>query len=421
MEIYVYMDASNLVDAPLYMGKLFAESVRGREVFSFEASNDWVQSGCTPYLDADLRMSEGSQYAPAGKTNFGLFLDSCPDRWGRVLMQRRARLRARKDGETAPRLRESDYLLGVYDGNRMGALRFSTSPGGPFLDNDAALATPPVTSLRALEQASLGYESEEQRHSPEYRRWLDMLYNPGSSLGGARPKANVLDEGGDLWIAKFPSRHDTFDVGAWEYLVTCMARDFGLCVPAVRLKRFSSRHHTFMTKRFDRAGGGRLHFASAMTLLGYRDGDSAAEGVSYLELAEFVQRYGVSPQDDLYELWRRVAFNIAVSNCDDHLRNHGFVLERQGWRLSPAYDLTPCPDGLGLKLNVDETDNSLDFSLALSTASYYGVDESRARDTLAHLRDVVGTWRGRAAALGLPRASVEDMQPAFRLPSAARV
>ncbi len=421
MDIYVYVDAANLEGSPLYMGKLLAESVRGREVFCFEASKDWAHSGCFPYLDADLRMYEGSQYAPAGKDNFGLFLDSCPDRWGRVLMQRRARLRARESGEGVPRLRESDYLLGVYDGNRMGALRFSLSPGGPFLDNDASLATPPLTSLRALEQASLGYESEEERRSPEYRRWLEMLYNPGSSLGGARPKANVVDAEGNLWIAKFPSRHDTFDVGAWEYLVTCMARDFGLNVPAVRLGKYTSRHHTYMTRRFDRIPGGRLHFASAMTLLGYRDGDSAAEGVSYLELSEFVQRYGASPQEDMEELWRRVAFNIAVSNCDDHLCNHGFVLGKRGWRLSPAYDLTPCPDGVGLKLNVDETDNALDFGLALSTAPYYGVDDSTAREALSRLRQIVGTWRDRAAALGISRASQEEMEPAFRLPSAPGV
>ena len=412
MEIYVYMDARNLVDASLFLGVLNAEKIKGKEIFSFQADEGCIKKGKLQFLDADLMQYEGSLYAPNGKPNFGLFLDSCPDRWGRVLMQRRERLRA--NDSSPKKLMESDYLLGVYDKNRMGALRFKTDKRGPFLDDDENLATPPITSLRALEQASLGYEKDDAMQSKEYANWVRMLYSPGSSLGGARPKANVLDVDGSLWIAKFPSRNDNCDVGAWEYIVTEMAREFGINVPSTRLRQFSSRNHTFLTKRFDRIYNGRIHFASAMTLLGYKDGNDADDGISYLELAEFLQRYGTPElQKDLRELWKRILFNVAVSNCDDHLRNHGFILTSKGWILSPAYDLTPNPYGTGLKLNIDETDNSLSFDLVLSTSSYYGVDDKEANMELSKLRVIVSSWRSRAKQIGISHFEQSGMETAF--------
>lgn len=416
MDIYVYVDARELTPAPLLMGVLHVQTVRGREIFSFTAHDAWLRNSSFAYLDADLQPYAGEQFVPQGKMNFGIFTDSCPDRWGRVLMQRRERLRAKDENRAVRRLAESDYLLGVYDGNRMGALRFKTHADGPFLDNDARLATPPVASIRALEQASLNYERTDAEHSPEYRNWLRSLYSPGSSLGGARPKANLLDVDGSVWIAKFPSRHDEVDVGGWEQVVTAMARDFGIATPPTRAERYSSRHHTFLTRRFDRThAGDRRYFASAMTLLGYADGDDAQQGVSYLELAEFIERYGCEQRADLTELWKRVVFNMAISNCDDHLRNHGFILTPKGWRLSPAYDLTPNPHGSGLKLNIDEADNALDFDLAIDTAPYYGIDTSQAAQLVSLCRRVCSTWRDRATRLGLSRTEQELVAPAFGL------
>lgn len=415
MDIYVYIDAYNLVEEPLLMGVLRATQVRGKEVFSFKADEGWLSHTSLAYLDADLQPYKGNQYVSQDKSNFGLFLDSCPDRWGRVLMQRRERLRAKDNNLRMRKLQESDYLLGVYDGNRMGALRFKASLDGPFLDDDQSLATPPVTSLRALEQASLGYERETSEDSPENKQWIRMLYSPGSSLGGARPKANVIDERGNLWIAKFPSLHDNIDVGAWEYIVTSMASDFGLRVPQIDAKLFSSQHHTFMTKRFDRQSGSkRLYFASAMTLLGYVDGNDAGDDISYLELAEFLQRYGSNrQQEDMVELWKRVLFNVAISNCDDHLRNHGFILTPKGWELSPVYDLTPNPTGTGLKLNIDESNNALDMDLVLSTASFYGISDQEALKQTERLKPIIASWRGRAERLGVPRAEQNQMEAAF--------
>lgn len=417
MDIYVYIDAAGLTDNPLLMGLLHAEKVRGKEIFSFRANKEWLANKSFAVLDADLGQYSGDQYAPDGKDNFGIFTDSCPDRWGRILMQRRERLKAEEESRSVKRLETSDYLLGVYDGNRMGALRFKTSPDGPFLDNDSELATPPVASLRMLEQTSLNYERDDAEESPEYRKWVRMLYSPGSSLGGARPKANVVDTEGNLWIAKFPSRHDTIDVGAWEYIVTLMAHDFGINTPEIKVGKYSSCHHTFMTKRFDRTQKGRrLYFASAMTLLGYTDGDDAMEGASYLELAEFLERFGTPRQkEDLRELWKRIVFNIAISNCDDHLRNHGFILSPKGWRLSPVFDLTPNPTGTGLKLNIDETDNTLDFDLAIGSAPYYGIDANEASSLIESCKSICSSWRSRAAQLGINRQEQELMAPAFRI------
>jgi serine/threonine-protein kinase HipA len=415
MNIYVYIDAYGLTNGPMLMGTLKAETTRGKQIFSFRADDNWLRNGIFSYLDPDLQQYSGAQYVPDEKGNFGLFLDSCPDRWGRMLMQRRERIRAKESGETIRKLQDSDYLLGVYDGNRMGALRFKTDINGNFMDDDAYLATPPVTSLRALEQASLNYEHSDAEQSPEYTNWVRMLYSPGSSLGGARPKANVIDTDGNLWIAKFPSKNDTTDVGAWEYLVTEMARHFGLRVPETKTYKFSSKYHTFLTKRFDRQGiDKRLYFASAMTLLGYNDGDDAHDGASYLELAEFLQNYGTPRlKDDLEELWKRVVFNIAISNCDDHLRNHGFILTSHGWILSPVFDLTPNPNGLGLKLNINEDDNSLNYQLAIDTASYYGITKDDAFDLVKRVKNLFSDWHQIANYLGISRAEQEQIAPAF--------
>lgn len=414
MEIYVFMDAIGITNSPLYIGQLSVRRVRGKEIFFFSADAAWAENKALKYLDADLKPVSGEQYVPEGKPNFGVFLDSCPDRWGRVLMQRRERIRAQEESRDIRKLHETDYLLGVCDDTRMGALRFKTDPNGPFLDNEPTLTTPPIASLRALEQASLEYERDDDNQA-EYRKWIRMLYSPGSSLGGARPKANVVDTNGNLWIAKFPSRHDDCDVAAWEYLVTNMAREFGISVPETKLERFSSRYHTFLSKRFDRVGKQRIHFSSAMTLLGYVDGDDASNDVSYLEMADFLQNYGGKEQAaDLKELWRRVLFNVAISNCDDHLRNHGFLLTPKGWKLSPAYDLTPNPQGMGLKLNIDEDNNALDPDLVLSTAEFYGYELKEATAERNKLKSILSNWRQKAMSIGLSRSEQDRFQLAFQ-------
>ena len=411
--IYVYMDWQES-DSPIQMGVLHSEVLRGKEVFSFENNTDWLTYKQFRALDPDLAQFSGKQYLPADKSNFGMFLDSSPDRWGRMLMRRREAINARLENRPSRTLTEADYLLGVYDGNRMGALRFKLSPDDEFMDNNKAMATPPWTSIRDLEYASLQLEKENLKDDAEYAKWLNMLIAPGSSLGGARPKANILDNNGALWIAKFPSGHDTKDMGAWEAVTAEMARKCGIEMAESRAQKFSNRQHTFLTKRFDRINGKRIHFASAMTLLGYTDGTNSAEGVSYLELAEWIGRNCDNVSQNLEQLWRRIVFNIAVSNCDDHLRNHGFLLTPKGWTLSPAYDINPDEHGMGLKLNISEDDNSLDFELALSVAAYFGLDNATSNEIINHTKKVVSNWQQLATQYGISRSEQEDNAGAFR-------
>src|SRR5690606_320317 len=335
-----------------------------------------------------------------------------PDRWGRLLMQRREALLARQEARAARPLQESDYLLGVHDANRLGALRFKTDPQGPFLDDDHRLSAPPMTSLREREQAARQVEQNENPDDPDYSKWLLMLVSPGSSLGGARPKASVIDENGELWIAKFPSHHDGHDIGLWEYLTYQLALKAGIDMATSAIGRYHSDQHTFLTKRFDRENGRRIHFSSAMTQLEYYDGE---DGASYLELAEFLTNHGSRTKEDLAQLWRRIVFNIAVSNVDDHLRNHGFLFDGSGWRLSPAYDINPTAIANGLHLNINDQDNRLDYTLAFEVIDFFRLSDKEAEEIFMEVIAAVSQWRNLANQLGISRAEQETMKSAFNI------
>jgi serine/threonine-protein kinase HipA len=412
-QIHVYLDWLDL-EGLQKLGVLQAEQLRGKEVFSFSYNKEWLESGFALLLDPDLDLYSGPQYLRDEKPNFGLFMDSSPDRWGRVLMQRREAVNARSENRKARSLFESDYLLGVYDLYRMGALRFRLSEDGPFLHDDNDMTVPPFTSLRTLEEASLGLEDSGNLEDPSFAHWLNLLISPGSSLGGARPKASVKDPDGNLWIAKFPSRNDDRDIGAWEAVVNELAVKAGLSIAEGNAKRFSQINHTFLTKRFDRIGDKRIHFASAMTLLGYSDGMDAGVGVSYLHLAEFIIRHGAAADRDLEELWRRIVFYILVSNSDDHLRNHGFLLTSKGWRLSPAFDINPIPRSTGLTLNISEHSNILDVNLAREVAEQFRISLGRREEIIVTVSNAVSNWRNVAEGLGISKREIEDMREAFK-------
>ncbi len=408
MDILVYADWAGL-NTPTLMGTLSAAHTKGRELFSFAYERNWLNSNLAQAIDPELQLYTGPQYLSNNKKNFGIFLDSSPDRWGRVLMDRREALLAKKEDRKRKNLFEEDYLLGVFDAHRMGALRFKIEKEGPFLNDNKGLAAPPWTTLRELEHASLQLEKGALQDE-ESLKWINLLIAPGASLGGARPKASVLDGKNNLWIAKFPSVNDKTDMGAWEMVAFQLAKQAGVVVGEAKVQRFNSKHHSFLSKRFDRQGDERLHFASAMTLLGYSDG---AEGVSYLALAEFIMQNGAQVNTDLEELWRRIVFNIAVKNTDDHLRNHGFLLAKAGWTLSPAYDVNPVYFGKGLTLNISETDNSLDFDLALSVAKYFRVTSKRANEILQQVKKSVAGWRKIAVKYKIPRDEQELIESAF--------
>ena len=408
-QVYVYEEFCS--EVPQLMGILYSDVLRGRERISFEFDREWLrQTGMKFYIDPDLGMFPGRQY-PVGKDMFGLFADASPDRWGRTLMDRRERFAANREGRKPRKLKDSDYLLGVYDENRMGALRFRQDPGGTFVSDDQEMAVPPWVTLRTLEEASRNFENEK---STMQEKWLNQLIRPGSSLGGARPKATVRSPEGSLWIAKFPSRKDDYDVGAWEKTAYDLAGLCGLYVSEAKLEKFSRHGSTFLVRRFDREGARRIHFASAMTMLGRTDGTSASDGAGYLDIASFLKSYGARPKEDLAELWKRIVFNMAISNTDDHLRNHGFLLTKEGWRLAPLYDINPVPYGDTLSLMVDEFSNEISISAAVSVAPHYGIP-GRDAEMMAEeiLRTVGRQWEKAAAANGLSREACNYMKPAF--------
>lgn len=407
--IFVYDDFST--DQPVLMGSLYVNVIKGGESYSFEYDKGWLKkTGLTLTLDPELMPYSGRQY-PTGKNIFGLFADASPDRWGRVLMNKRERILAEKEGRKPSKLYDSDYLLGVYDETRMGGIRFKVNPEGPFLSDDKETAAPPWATLRTLEEASRNFENDETGLT---EKWLNQLIKPGSSLGGARPKATVVDTKNQLWIAKFPSKNDENDTGAWEIVAHDLAALCGLNVPEAKLEKFSPLGSTFLIKRFDRLGSKRVHFASAMTLLVKKDGASAADGSSYLDIAAFIKSYGAQPKKDLIELWKRIVFNMAVTNTDDHLRNHAFILTDKGWILSPLYDVNPVPYGDELSLNVDEDDNSISIDLAVQTAVKFGISKSDAEAVAEDILQIVrDNWERTAAGYDLTRRQIEEMRPAF--------
>lgn len=410
--ILVYADWIELGE-PTLMGTLLSTQMRGKEIFSFEYTTAWLQSDHALALDPELQLFSGQQYLGEGKSNFGIFLDSSPDRWGRVLMDRREAVLARTEERRARTLFETDYLLGVFDGHRMGALRFKENEEGDFLNNNKEMATPPWSSIRELEEATLRLEEDNIDEALKIK-WLNMLMAPGSSLGGARPKASVIDTKGQLWIAKFPSKDDKKDIGAWEMVVHELAVKAGLNVADAMTGKYYSKQHTFLTKRFDHnKKGERTHFASAMTLLGHTDGTNHQSGVSYLNMAEFIMQQGAKPDTDLEELWRRIVFYISVSNTDDHLRNHGFLLTPMGWVLSPAYDINPVEAGTGLSLNINEVDNSLTLDLALEVAPYFRVSEKGANEIIKAVQKAVAQWNKVAKKVGISKGEREGMSNAF--------
>lgn len=409
--IYVFADWSGLPE-PTLIGVLTAHFAKGKKAFGFEYDKDWLHTDSQRLLDPDLEFYPGPQF-PLNKGNFGVFLDSMPDTWGKTLMRRREAQEARARDEKPKTLYEIDFLLGVYDESRMGALRFKTEMDGPFLDNDDTNPAPPWSSLGELQEAVKQLESDSQNDT--IRKWISVLIAPGSSLGGARPKANIVDVKKNLWIAKFPSKADPVDKAAWEFLAYKLALASGIDMAKCKLEKVSGQYHTFLTQRFDRQNGKRVHFASAMTMTGNSEDSVRDNPASYLEIVEFIENHGVNVDANLHQLWRRIVFNIAISNTDDHLRNHGFILTGKGWVLSPAYDLNPSIEKDGLSLNIDMYDNGLDYDLAKSVGEYFRLGDYEMEAILEDVLAAVKNWESIADQIGIPNRDRELMQKAFKV------
>jgi|HubBroStandDraft_3_1064219.scaffolds.fasta_scaffold37521_2 serine/threonine-protein kinase HipA len=400
----VYMDYPT---GAAMVGRLWSRVRNGRETATFEYDRNWLQRADRFALEPALMLAPGPYHTGGDRPLFGAIGDSAPDRWGRVLMRRTERRRAEREKQTPKTLFEIDFLLMVDDEVRSGALRFSEIEGGPFVAEPGKFRIPPVVDLPRLLSAT-----EHVIEDKEDDEDLRLLIAPGSSLGGARPKASVRQKDGKLAIAKFPHKDDTANVVIWEGVALTLAARSGIAIPKWGVEVIG-RKAALILERFDRRNGVRVPFLSAMSMLGASDGESH----SYLEIVEALRQYGAAPNDDLVQLWRRIVLNVLISNTDDHLRNHGFLYEgAAGWRLSPAYDMNPVPVDVKprvLSTAIDPDDPSASIDLAFANADYFGLKAKDARNIAAGIAAVVSEWRKVAESLGLNRAEINRMASAF--------
>lgn len=403
MERIFYIFEQWSSNQPLLLGKLFSDSKNGREIYSFEFDNSWLDSHRPINFDPDLNHWAGRQYLSPNKPLFGFLSDSCPNRWGRLLMQRKEAEIAKRHNRHPKKFTELDYLIRVNDHARLGAIRISREPEGRFISDDKIIS---IENIRDLEEASRMIDNKSYDIKS-----LNLLFSPGSSLGGARPKASVVDVDGSLWIAKFPSKNDETNSGAWEMVCHELMNMCRIKVCEARICDFSKYGATYLSKRFDRNTQDRIHFSSAMNLLGFQDGDSNA---GYLDLVSFIKSSGANPNEDLNELYRRMAFNMIVHNTDDHLRNHGFLLEKKGWRLSPAFDVNPVPFGNQLSLNISQNSKLIDIDNALSVCHYFELDVDEAKKIYVGIEKLVkDNWKLVAKKCKISNQEIEFLRPAF--------
>lgn len=411
-KIYVYADFDWLKTAVL-VGELGYESLRGTDSYSFCYDHNWLRQYSDLYLSADINNYTGLQFTQPDRDIFGCFGDALPDRWGRLLLNRREQILAQEEKRPVRHLSSFDYLMGIDDCSRMGGFRFKESPDGEFINCDATLRIPPLTDIQVLVAASMEVEKSEERNLLPDKKWLLQLVHPGTSLGGARPKAGVLNEEGELCVAKFPSRNDEYDIGLWEHLSHLLAKEAGVEAAETQAIATGEKYHTLLSKRFDRTTDGRRkHFASAMTLLGLTDGCNAQTGNGYLDIVDFILQHCCDVEANLQQLYRRVAFNIAIHNSDDHFRNHGFLLTPKGWTLAPAYDLNPTfNDHQSLLINA--TTNRSDLQLLLASSEEYMIGKEEATHIIEEVKDGVSQWRSMATRIGIAKREMDLFAQVF--------
>lgn len=413
-KLLVYADL-HWLHTPALVGELSYESLRGADSYGFSFAPTWLQTQRDLFLSADLNNYTGMQYTAAARDVFGCFSDALPDRWGRTLLNRREQLQAQEQRRPLHRLSSFDYLLGIDDYSRMGAFRFKETPDSDFINSDPTLKIPPLTDIRTLEAAGSAIEQSEAHNALPEKKWIAQLIQPGTSLGGARPKASVTDLDGALCVAKFPSRKDDYDVELWEHLCHLLARKAGIEVADTKVLKAIGPYHTLISRRFDRtADGRRIHFASAMTLLGLQDGNNAADGHGYLDLVDFIVQHCTAVESNLRELYRRVAFYICVGNSDDHFRNHGFLLTPKGWTLSPAYDINPTLNP-AQSLLITSVSNQAAFSQLRAAAEDYLLTRETADAILDEVQAALQDWPTLAAHIGIPRREIAQFADRWSL------
>jgi serine/threonine-protein kinase HipA len=403
-QVFVYVD---LAGATHLVGRLWARVRKDKEGATFEYADAWQENPNRFSLEPALKLGPGPFHATAESPMFGAIGDSAPDKWGRALMRRMERRRAEREGRVPRTLHEMDYLLLVDDEARAGALRFAETESGPFLAQEEAKRIPTLVALPKLLAAAEHVIDETDTDED-----LQLLFAPGSSLGGARPKASVREKDGQLAIAKFPRKDDETSTVIWEAVALALAHKAGIPVPDARVEAVGKKP-VLLLRRFDRDGKWRIPFLSAMSMLGAKD----SETHSYLEIVDAIRQSGAAPKADIAALWRRVVFNVLISNTDDHLRNHGFLYEgRDGWRLSPAYDLNPVPTDIKpriLTTAINEDDGTASLALAMDVAKYFELDTAKAREIAKQVGKGVSKWRVEAAHHGIAKTEIDRMASAF--------
>ncbi|MCI5777189.1 MAG: type II toxin-antitoxin system HipA family toxin [Bacteroidales bacterium] len=405
-KLYIYADFDWLKGVEL-IGELGYEALRGADSYSFSFNNEWLKKHGELFLSADLNNYPGQQYTQPDKDIFGCFSDALPDRWGRTLLLRREQIAAAEEKRPVRRLSSFDFLAGIDDFSRMGGFRFKKEADGDFINVCESLRIPPLADIRELIAASAEVEKCEENNRLPDRKWIAQLVQPGTSLGGARPKANVIDTDKTLYVAKFPSRKDDYDVGLWEHFSHLLATKAGVNAAKTKVLATGEKYHTLLSQRFDRTTDGkRIHFASAMTLLGLSDGDNATNGHGYLDIVDFIIQNCTDVERNLQELFRRVAFNICIGNADDHFRNHGFLLTAKGWTLSPAYDMNPTLNEYQ-SLLISSNSNKADLGVLLDACEDYMINRNTAEAIVNEVVEAVKEWRGLAIRQSIPKREID--------------
>ena len=413
-KLFVFGDF-NWLQEPEFIGELCYEKLRGSDSYAFKFDNDWLNLHAGIKLSEDINNYPGMQYTLPDNDIFGCFADALPDRWGRTLLKRREQLQAEEEKRAPRNLSSFDYLVGIDDFSRMGGFRFKKEKDGGFINVSPSLKIPPLTEIRELIYASQEIEKCEEEDVMPEKKWIAQLIQPGTSLGGARPKAGVLDEEGRLCIAKFPSRNDDYDAGLWEHFSHLLAQQAGIHVAETRLLGGLGKYHTLLSKRFDRTDEGRrIHFASSMSLLGLKDGDNAQGGYGYLDIVDFILQGCCNVVTNLQELYRRVAFNICIGNSDDHFRNHGFLLTPKGWTLSPAYDMNPT-NNLYQSLLINAVSNKADIQVLLESCEDYMINRKVAQGIIKDVQTAVSNWEALAKQLQIPQREQAMFKDRFNL------
>lgn len=410
-KLYVYADFDWLKDIEL-IGELGYESILDIDSYSFKFAESWILKYNAINLSDDLNNHPSVQYTQPHKGIFRCFTDVLPDKWGHTLLLHHEQILALEKNKPIHHLSSFDFLTDIDDFFRIGGFRFKETPDGEFINTEKSFRIPPLTDLWELITASKKIEKSEEANSLPEKRWITQLVQSASSLGGKRPKSNIVDTDRSIYVAKFPSLKDDYDVELWEHFCHLLAKNAGINAAETMVIATNNKNHTLLSRRFDRTDDGkRIHFASAMTLLDLNDENDTTQN-SYLDIVDFILSNCIDVDTNLRELFRRVAFNICIGNSDDHFRNHGFLLTSKGWTLSPAFDMNPTSNN-HQSLLINNNTNKSDLSILFNSCKEYMLTPEVAKEIINDVVEAVKNWQTLANKLGIAKCEINLFKKVF--------